>query len=73
MIGKTICTSFVNLSRQYFLNLERQAGFDNQNKISTKIVELSGSVEAACALGVADGVIDLVGKCLYHVIIGLLD
>jgi hypothetical protein len=27
----------------------------------TKIVELSGSVEAACALGVAEGIVDLVG------------
>lgn len=30
-------------------------------KMRTKIIELSGSVEAACALGVADGIVDLVG------------
>lgn len=30
-------------------------------KLRTKIIELSGSVEAACALGVADGIVDLVG------------
>lgn len=29
--------------------------------LRTKIIELSGSVEAACALGVADGIVDLVG------------
>ena len=64
LIGKTVCTSFVNLTRQYFSELERQIVPDNPKELSTKIVELSGSVEAACALGVADGVVDLVGKCL---------
>ncbi len=31
-------------------------------EIQTKITYLGGSVEAACALGVADGIVDLVGK-----------
>lgn len=30
-------------------------------KLRSKIIELSGSVEAACALGVAGGIVDLVG------------
>ncbi|KAM3075436.1 ATP phosphoribosyltransferase (ATP-PRTase) (ATP-PRT) [Clarireedia jacksonii] len=65
LIGKNIGTSFVSLTKNYFTNLEQQAGLQNgdlpgKRKLKTKIVELSGSVEAACALGVADGIVDLV-------------
>lgn len=69
LVGKTIGTSFVHLAADHFAKLE--LGQDNQangevseypKKLRTKIVELSGSVEAACALGVADGIVDLVGK-----------
>ncbi|KAG6001249.1 hypothetical protein E4U21_004536 [Claviceps maximensis] len=65
LIGKTIGTSFVHLTARYFSELESTHGVDNNNKptkgqLRTKIVELSGSVEAACALGVADGIVDLV-------------
>lgn len=74
LIGKNIGTSFVNLAQRYFANLELEEDtaketttdtprVDFSNKIRTKIIELSGSVEAACALGVADGIVDLVGKC----------
>lgn len=67
LIGKNIGTSFVHLAEQYFARLEaEQAGGDatpaTPRKLKTKIIELSGSVEAACALGVADGIVDLVGK-----------
>ncbi len=31
-------------------------------KLKTKIIDLGGSVEAACALGVANGIVDLVAK-----------
>lgn len=68
LIGCTIGTSFVSLATEYFARLE--AGDDAQGGVSprkmrTKIIELSGSVEAACALGVADGIVDLVGEyCL---------
>jgi ATP phosphoribosyltransferase len=70
LIGKNIGTSFVSLTEDYFANLEQQAGLQNgdlpgKRKLKTKIVELSGSVEAACALGVADGIVDLVGELLY--------
>ncbi|KAF4976934.1 hypothetical protein FZEAL_6469 [Fusarium zealandicum] len=63
LIGKTIGTSFVHLAADYFLKLEQ--GDDTEGnlfrrKMRTKIVELSGSVEAACALGVAEGIVDLV-------------
>ena len=67
LVGKTICTSFVNLATEHFAKLE--LGVDevpegviaSPRKLRTKIIELSGSVEAACALGVADGIVDLVG------------
>ncbi|KAL2207163.1 HisG-domain-containing protein [Sarocladium strictum] len=57
LVGKSIGTSFVNLARQHFAKLE---GVPAGGKLQTKIIELSGSVEAACALGVADGIVDLV-------------
>lgn len=65
LIGRTIGTSFVSLTAEYFAQLEAEAdgaAKDASQKLKTKIVELSGSVEAACALGVADGIVDLVGK-----------
>ncbi|KAG6040664.1 hypothetical protein E4U41_007517 [Claviceps citrina] len=65
LLGKTIGTSFVYLAADYFARLESTAEADVHTKATkgqprTKIVELSGSVEAACALGVADGIVDLV-------------
>lgn len=67
LIGKNIGTSFVHLAEDYFATLERDAAVGGSNgdkprKLKTKIIELSGSVEAACALGVADGIVDLVGE-----------
>jgi ATP phosphoribosyltransferase len=66
LIGKNIGTSFVHLAEDYFAALEREADVGDgsavsvKRKLRTKIIELSGSVEAACALGVADGIVDLV-------------
>ncbi|KAK4250839.1 hypothetical protein C7999DRAFT_38207 [Corynascus novoguineensis] len=66
LVGKNIGTSFVHLAREYFARLEmEQEGITDPvqmegRKLRTKIIELSGSVEAACALGVADGIVDLV-------------
>jgi len=71
LIGRNIGTSFVHLAQEYFARLELEAeGYTGDidsalvagRKLRTKIIELSGSVEAACALGVADGIVDLVGK-----------
>ena len=69
LIGKNIVTSFTQLAEQYFRNLEsRQAQSNGQmngdavKKLRTNIMYVGGSVEAACALGVADGIVDLVGK-----------
>jgi ATP phosphoribosyltransferase len=48
--GKTIATSFPNIVQNYL----------NENKIKAKIIEISGSVEIAPALGVADMICDIV-------------
>jgi len=66
LIGKNVVTSFTNLTEQYFRKLEaEQAGGTNGEpngkvKLKTVIKYVGGSVEAACALGVADGIVDLV-------------
>lgn len=73
LIGKRICTSFPVLARQYFINLENEAKEQTSSSskpgqamkfsdadLSTKVKFVSGSVEAACSLGLADAVIDLV-------------
>ncbi|ODV59096.1 HisG-domain-containing protein [Ascoidea rubescens DSM 1968] len=53
-IGKTIVSSFTSLTREYFEKLE------GKKDITTKIKYVGGSVEASCALGVADAIVDLV-------------
>ena len=67
LIGRNIGTSFVRLAEEHFAKLEMEqegaTGDVAGRKLKTKIIELSGSVEAACALGVADGIVDLVGTC----------
>lgn len=74
LIGKNIGTSFVKLAEDYFAKLELETDASNgdeplgKRKLKTKIIELSGSVEAACALGVADGIVDLVGKWTFDII-----
>jgi ATP phosphoribosyltransferase len=63
LIGKNVVTSFTNLTEQYFRRLEaEQAGteYSANAPLKTKIKYVGGSVEAACALGVADGIVDLV-------------
>ncbi|KAG5368677.1 ATP phosphoribosyltransferase [Yarrowia sp. C11] len=56
LIGKSIVTSFTSLAEEYFAELEGVPVKD----ITTNIKFVGGSVEAACALGVADGIVDLV-------------
>ncbi|KAF2645650.1 ATP phosphoribosyltransferase [Massarina eburnea CBS 473.64] len=56
LVGKNVVTSFTNLTEQYFRKLEAQ----HETKQKTNIKYVGGSVEAACALGVADGIVDLV-------------
>ncbi|KAI9312361.1 hypothetical protein BX666DRAFT_1866318 [Dichotomocladium elegans] len=54
LVGKRIVTSFDAYARTIFAPLDKAAGK------TTTISYVSGSVEAACALGLADGIIDLV-------------
>jgi ATP phosphoribosyltransferase len=61
LIGKNVVTSFTALTQAFFSRLE---GVEFGQKLSTKIKYVGGSVEAACALGVADGIVDLVGMFL---------
>lgn len=58
LIGRNVVTSFTALSAAFFSKLE---GAEPGSKLQTKIKYVGGSVEAACALGVADGIVDLVG------------
>jgi ATP phosphoribosyltransferase len=52
LCGKRIATSFPKIAADYFAKLDPSK--------ATAVRELSGSVEAACGLGLADAVVDLV-------------
>lgn len=54
LAGKRIATSFPNLAKKYFDKI-----FPNESD-RVDIKYLSGSVEAACALGLAEAIVDLV-------------
>jgi ATP phosphoribosyltransferase len=54
LAGKRIVTSFPHLSKKFFDPLDAKKG------VITNINFVSGSVEAACGLDLADGVVDLV-------------
>ncbi|GBG30679.1 ATP phosphoribosyltransferase [Hondaea fermentalgiana] len=56
IVGKRIATSFPNLTKQYFASLADGSA----DAKDTKVRSISGSVEAACGLGLADAVVDLV-------------
>ena len=70
LVGKNVVTSFVGLTENYFARLEGLRGENGVvngdgirvSRLKTKIKYIGGSVEAACALGVADGIVDLVGE-----------
>jgi len=53
LAGKRIVTSFPKITRKYFEQLEKAGS-------PTNIKQISGSVEASCGLGLADGIVDLV-------------
>ncbi|CAL5868437.1 uncharacterized protein PFLUO_LOCUS2662 [Penicillium psychrofluorescens] len=57
LIGRNVVTSFTALASTFFAKLE---GAESSQSLNTKIKYVGGSVEAACALGVADGIVDLV-------------
>ncbi|PBK95752.1 ATP phosphoribosyltransferase [Armillaria gallica] len=58
LAGKRVVTSFEVLSGEYFSKIDESLGLEDEAK--TKIEYVGGSVEAACALGLADGIVDLV-------------
>ncbi|PNS20555.1 ATP phosphoribosyltransferase [Sphaceloma murrayae] len=66
LVGKDVVTSYVNLVEEYFRGLEEEVlgkegvNGDGTRKLKTRIEYVGGSVEAACAMGVADGIVDLV-------------
>ena len=67
LVGMNVVTSFTGLAEQYFARLEGIGGRKESingtvtpRKLRTNIKFVGGSVEAACALGVADGIVDLV-------------
>ena len=69
LVGRNVVTSFTNLAEAYFRKLEESSeegakqvnGTTEKPELRTTIKYVGGSVEAACALGVADGIVDLVG------------
>ncbi|KAJ7033489.1 ATP phosphoribosyltransferase [Mycena alexandri] len=58
LAGKRVVTSFEVLSAQFFGKIDEKSNLSGDQK--TKIDYVGGSVEAACALGLADGIVDLV-------------
>ena len=54
LAGKRIATSFPECTKAFFEPLDKKLG------VETNINFVSGSVEAACGLGLADAVVDLV-------------
>jgi len=58
LAGKRVVTSFEVLAGKYFNNLDEKLGLQETSRTSIEYV--GGSVEAACALGLADGIVDLV-------------
>ena len=54
LAGKRIVTSFPHLTKKFFDPIDAKRG------VQTNINFVSGSVEAACGLGLADAVVDLV-------------
>lgn len=61
LVGKKVATSFDVLAKQYFSELDAQVNEQRRaagasEDLKTQIEYVGGSVEAACALGVADGI-----------------
>jgi len=58
LAGRRVVTSYEVLAGEYFSEIDKRLQLSEENK--TKIEYVGGSVEAACALGLADGIVDLV-------------
>ena len=64
LAGSRVATSFEVLGGRYFKEVDErvQATGEGKGRANTTIEYVGGSVEAACALGMADGIVDLVGE-----------
>ena len=60
LAGKRVVSSFEVISGKLFKEVDTRAGLSGEQ--ATKVEYVGGSVEAACALGMADGIVDLVGE-----------
>ncbi|KAG0330534.1 ATP phosphoribosyltransferase (ATP-PRTase) (ATP-PRT) [Dissophora globulifera] len=60
LVGKRIATSFEGIASKFFREVDANATSASGSEKKTELVFVSGSVEAACALGLADGIVDLV-------------
>eukprot|EP00316_Scyphosphaera_apsteinii_P011583 CAMPEP_0119323198 /NCGR_PEP_ID=MMETSP1333-20130426/60256_1 /TAXON_ID=418940 /ORGANISM="Scyphosphaera apsteinii, Strain RCC1455" /LENGTH=737 /DNA_ID=CAMNT_0007330591 /DNA_START=15 /DNA_END=2228 /DNA_ORIENTATION=+ len=58
--GARIVTSFMNVAKKFFDPLDANASVVQRKDVKTQLRYVSGSVEAACKLGLADAVVDLV-------------
>ncbi|KAG5349904.1 hypothetical protein C0989_001334 [Termitomyces sp. Mn162] len=58
LAGKRVVSSFKHLTKVHFDNIDARLHLEGDQK--TNIGYVGGSVEAACALGLADGIVDLV-------------
>jgi len=63
LAGKRVVTSFEVLSGQYFKEIDDRLNLKGDQR--TKIEYVGGSVEAACALGLADGISEQFHNFLY--------
>ena len=54
LAGKRVVTSFETVAQGYFGELDARLGYTEDKR--TKIEYVGGSVEAACSLGLADGI-----------------
>lgn len=54
LAGKRVVTSFDKIARGFFDKVDAQVGLQDDQR--THIDYVGGSVEAACALGLADGI-----------------
>lgn len=64
LAGKRVVTSFEVLSGDYFDKLDQKLLYTGEHK--TKIEYVGGSVEAACALGLADGIGTMTVMLYWH-------
>ncbi|TXT10590.1 hypothetical protein VHUM_02095 [Vanrija humicola] len=60
LAGGRIATSFNVLAEQLFSKVDADVKASSGNEVKTSVEYVGGSVEAACALGMADGIVDLV-------------